>query len=124
MQAKGEIAIVGYACRVPGARDSDGLWQLMRSNQCAVSWITPDPRAGDDLRMEIALVREHLTVFRASLTGRAATSAPSFLRGSLRHCCAGQRVMALIKLQGIRLWLRRLPVVPRPPAPAQEGVQA
>jgi DUF1365 family protein len=83
-----------------------------------------DPRAGDDLRVEIALVREHLIVFRASLTGRAATSAPSFLLGSLRHCCAGQRVMTLIKLQGIRLWLRRLPVVPRPRAPVQEGVQA
>lgn len=42
MQTKGEIAVVGYACRVPGARDSDGLWQLLRNNQCAVSWITPD----------------------------------------------------------------------------------
>ena len=43
MQVKGEIAfIVGYACRVPGARDSDGLWQLLSSNRCAVSWITPD----------------------------------------------------------------------------------
>ena len=55
--------------------------------------------------------------------GSAATEAtPSFFAGSLRHPLAGQRVTALIRLQGIRLWLRRLPVVPRPPAPVQEGV--
>jgi DUF1365 family protein len=30
--------------------------------------------------------------------------------------------MALIKLQGVRLWLRRLPLVPRPEAPVQKGV--
>lgn len=42
MQARGEISIVGYGCRVPGARHSDALWQLLRNNHCAVSWITPD----------------------------------------------------------------------------------
>ena len=49
-----------------------------------------EPRLGDDLRVEIARLRDHHTVFR---------------------------------LQGIRRWLRRLPVAPRPPAPVQEGVQ-
>jgi uncharacterized protein len=82
-----------------------------------------DPRRTDDLRVEITLVRDHHTVFWASLTGRPDAAAPSFLVGALRHPGAGQRVMALIKLQGIRLWLRRLPVVPRPPAPVQGGVQ-
>ena len=42
MQSGSEIAIVGYACRVPGARHSDELWQLLRNNRCSVSWITPD----------------------------------------------------------------------------------
>ena len=42
MQSRSEIAIVGYACRVPGARHSDELWQLLRSNRCSVTWITPD----------------------------------------------------------------------------------
>jgi DUF1365 family protein len=83
-----------------------------------------DPRADGDLRVEITLSRDDLAVFRASLTGRADPAVPSFLRGALRHPFGGQRVMALIKLQGIRLWLRRLPVVPRPAAPVQEGVQA
>ncbi|MDP1961148.1 MAG: type I polyketide synthase, partial [Reyranella sp.] len=42
MQSRSEIAIVGYACRVPGARHSDELWQLLRNNRCSVTWITPD----------------------------------------------------------------------------------
>ena len=42
MQSKGEIAIVGYACRVPGAQHSAGLWQLLAHNRCAVTKITPD----------------------------------------------------------------------------------
>ena len=42
MQSRSEIAIVGYACRLPGARHSDEFWQLLRNNRCSVSWITPD----------------------------------------------------------------------------------
>ena len=42
MQSRGEIAIVGYACRVPGARHIAGLWELLRDNRCAVTQITPD----------------------------------------------------------------------------------
>lgn len=42
MASKGEIAIVGYACRVPGARHTAGLWQLLESNRCSVGRITPD----------------------------------------------------------------------------------
>jgi DUF1365 family protein len=83
-----------------------------------------DPRTTDDLQVEITLWRGDTNVFRASLAGRPDPSRPSFLGGSLRHPVAGQRVMALIKLQGIRLWLKRLPVVPRPAAPLQEGVQS
>ena len=49
-------------------------------------------------------------------------NAPSFLVGSLRHPAAGRRTTALIRWQGIRLWLKHLPVMPRPVAPAQERV--
>jgi phthiocerol/phenolphthiocerol synthesis type-I polyketide synthase C len=42
MASKSEIAIVGYACRVPGARHGEELWQLLRDNRCSVTWITPD----------------------------------------------------------------------------------
>jgi DUF1365 family protein len=50
--------------------------------------------------------------------------APSLLAGALRHPGTGRRVMALIRLQGLRLWLKHLPVVARPVAPVQEGVTA
>jgi DUF1365 family protein len=81
-----------------------------------------DPRASDELRVEITLWRETRAVFRATLMGIEDRGASSFLAGSLRHPLTSQRVTALIRLQGIRLWLRRLPLVPRPPAPVQEGV--
>ena len=80
------------------------------------------PAATEELRVEITLWRGTRAVFRATVAGIEDRRAPSFLAGSLRHPLAGQRVTALIRLQGIRLWLRRLPVVPRPPAPVQEGV--
>jgi DUF1365 family protein len=56
------------------------------------------------------------------MDGEADAAAPSFLAGALRHPATGRRVMALIRLQGIGLWLKHLPVIPRPVAPAQEGV--
>jgi uncharacterized protein len=86
-----------------------------------------DPAAAgddDDLRVAIALTRDGRVVFRASVEGRPDPAAPSFLAGALRHPAAGRRVMALIRLQGIRLWLKHLPVIPRPAAPVQEGVTA
>lgn len=42
MKSGREIAIIGYACRMPGARHNDELWHLLRNNRCSVSWITPD----------------------------------------------------------------------------------
>jgi uncharacterized protein len=83
-----------------------------------------DPMDGDDVRVAITLHRDRQAVFRATLDGRPDPAAPSFLAGALRHPGAGRRVMALIRLQGIRLWLKHLPVVPRPVAPVQEGVTA
>jgi DUF1365 family protein len=76
----------------------------------------------DDLRVAITLRRHGDVVFRASLEGTPEPNAPSFLVGSLRHPAAGRRTTALIRWQGIRLWLKHLPVMPRPVAPAQERV--
>ncbi len=81
-----------------------------------------DPTIQDELRVAITLTRGDHVVFRASVEGRPDAAAPSFLAGSLRHPAAGRRVMGLIRLQGVRLWLKHLPVVPRPVAPVQEGV--
>jgi DUF1365 family protein len=81
-----------------------------------------DPTAQDELRVAITLTRVEQVVFRASVDGRPDPAAPSFLAGSLRHPAAGRRVMGLIRLQGVRLWLKHLPVLPKPVAPVQEGV--
>jgi uncharacterized protein len=47
-------------------------------------------------------------------TARPATRR-TVLRAALRFPMMALRVSALIRLQGVKLWLRRLPVVPRPP---------
>jgi DUF1365 family protein len=84
---------------------------------------TVDEHGGDGaLDVAITLTRGGRVVFRASLAGRPDPADPSFLRGSLRHPLTGLRVTALIRLQGIRLWLKHLPLMPRPVAPVQEGV--
>ena len=42
MTSRDEVAIVGYAARVPGASNIDAFWSLLRDNRSTVSWITPD----------------------------------------------------------------------------------
>jgi len=83
-----------------------------------------DPTVADELQVAITLARDEHVVFRASVEGHPDPAAPSFLVGALRHPAAGRRVMGLIRLQGVRLWLKHLPVVPRPVAAVQEGVTA
>ncbi|CAN5148850.1 hypothetical protein BH09ACT12_BH09ACT12_15740 [soil metagenome] len=73
------------------------------------------PVPGDKLRIVVELTTDDQVRFTASLVGVRGTTtargaAPAALRGSL-----------LIRAHGIWLWLRRLPVLPRP-AHAQAGV--
>ena len=51
---------------------------------------------------------------------RCPPPARSVARTAARHAFMTQRVSLLIRWHGIRLWLRRLPVQPRPPAPRGE----
>lgn len=37
-----EVAVVGYAGRLPGGNCIDRLWSLLRQNKSAVTWVTPD----------------------------------------------------------------------------------
>ena len=62
-------------------------------------------------------------MFTASVHGdlRPATRG-RVVRAVLRDPFASQRVAALIRWHGIRLWLRRLPVVPRRPHQAPKGM--
>jgi DUF1365 family protein len=70
----------------------------------------PGPRLG----ITIALRREGATVFTATLRG---TARPATVRAvataTLRRPLMALRFSALIRVQGVRLWLRGLPVVPR-----------
>jgi DUF1365 family protein len=72
---------------------------------------------GDDLDVAITLRRgtdNHLA-FTATLQGqRAPRPVRSVVGAAPRHPLGGLRVIARIRLQGIRLWLRRVPIVPRP----------
>ena len=98
----------------------DGSYEMRFTDPLLRSGTEPT----DHLELEITLRRGPgaVPVFRATLDAERDPAWPSFLAGTLRHPFASHRVMALIKLQGIRLWLRRLPLVPRPAAPVQNGV--
>jgi uncharacterized protein len=63
----------------------------------------------------ITLTQHDVAVFTGSVHGelRPATRS-AVVRAWIRDPLASQRVSALIRWHGIRLWLRRLPVVPRP----------
>jgi uncharacterized protein len=93
----------------------DGAYEMTFTEPVLGSATEPAPT----LEVRIVLRRDvaEPAAFRAALDGRRDPARPSFLAGSLRHPFTSHRVMALIKLQGIRLWLRGLPVVPRPAVP-------
>ncbi|MDQ0444756.1 type I polyketide synthase [Methylobacterium persicinum] len=42
MTQRTDIAIVGRACRLPGAPSVEGLWQMLSEGRCAVSKLPPD----------------------------------------------------------------------------------
>jgi DUF1365 family protein len=70
---------------------------------------------GDRLTVRIALVRDGLPRFDATFTGavRPATRA-AVVRLVLRRPVMPQKVSILIRLHGIRLWLKGLAIAPRP----------
>ena len=67
------------------------------------------------LLITMALRRDGATPFTARLRGTARpATARSVLGAAVRYPMMSLRVSVLIRLQGGKLWLRRLPVVPRP----------
>jgi len=76
------------------------------------------------LALSVTLSRPDGNSFVASVhgTGRPAT-VRALLGAAARHPWSTAAVSALIRWQGIRLYLRGLPVIPRPPHPPQENVQ-
>jgi DUF1365 family protein len=62
-------------------------------------------------------------VFTASVHGDLEpASRARVVRAVLRHPLPSHKVSALIRWHGVRLWLRRLPVVPRPAHTAPKGM--
>ena len=63
----------------------------------------------------VRLVRNGQVVLDAALTGTPTpATGRTLLSTAARHLSMTHRVTALIRLHGLRLWMRRLPVVPRP----------
>jgi DUF1365 family protein len=68
----------------------------------------------------VALDRDGERIMTAVTRGTPEPATPrALLRLVRRHGLMTQRVTALIRAHGIRLWLRRLPVVPRPRHPEE-----
>lgn len=81
-------------------------------------------KPGPRLSVTIALRQGGSTPLTATLRGRRRPATPAALVGLLlRRPFTTHRVSALIRTHGIGLWLRRIPIVPRPQHKAQETVQ-
>jgi DUF1365 family protein len=77
---------------------------------------------GADLDVAITLRRgaDSHVAFSATLQGRRVPDpVHSVVGAALRHPFGGLRVIARIRLQGLRLWLRHVPIVPRPVGPQE-----
>ena len=82
------------------------------------------PAPGERLGVSIVLDREGHRPFVATMDGtRRPATLPNILMAALAVPAAPLLVSALIRVQGIKLWARRLPVVARPHHPSQEAVQ-
>ena len=75
------------------------------------------PLPGERLRVDLTYGRPGARPFVATVRGtRLPATRRNVVRAAVRHPLATRAVAARIRIQGIRLWLRRLPVVPRPAA--------
>jgi DUF1365 family protein len=86
----------------------------------------PEPGAnpGDRLALSVRLDRPDGHSFAASVRGRAGpATARALLAAVVRHPWSTAAVSLRIRWQGVRLYLRGLPVIPRPAHQSQEGVQ-
>lgn len=82
------------------------------------------PAPGERLAVSIVLEREGQRPFVATMDGRRQpATARNILAAAIRVPAAPLLVSALIRMQGIKLWARRLPVVARPHHTSQEAVQ-
>ena len=84
----------------------------------------PEPDPGGRLSLSVRLDRPDGESFAASVRGRPVpATARALLAAVVRYPWSTAVVSARIRWQGVRLYLRGLPVIPRPAHQSQEGVQ-
>ena len=89
------------------------------------TYLMRTPVPGENLSVSIALRQGGQTPFVATLTGRGRPiSTRSAVAALLRWPLLTLRTAALIRWQGIRLWLRKVPVQPRPATPPPTSAAA
>lgn len=103
-------ATIDKAMYVSPFNDTTGRYQLH----------VPPPEPTLDVR--ITLHRNGERPFVTRWSGKPATGYQDVLVATLRAPLAAHLVTARIHWQGVKLWLRRLPVVPRPHHDPQEAV--
>jgi DUF1365 family protein len=82
------------------------------------------PEPGATLALSVRLDRPDGHSFAASVRGRAVpATARALLAAVVRYPWSTAAVSVRIRWQGVRLYLRGLPVIPRPAHQSQEGVQ-
>lgn len=82
------------------------------------------PVPDEGLVLAVTLRQQGGPALTATVTGTRRPATPAALaRQLLRRPLVTHRTTALIRRHGIALWLRRLPVLPRPQHTPQEGVQ-
>ena len=75
------------------------------------------------VRVDVTLHREGRPLFDAQYAGTPEPATRwAVARAALRSPAMPQRVSALIRLHGLWLWVRRLPITPRPFHPSQDEV--
>jgi len=102
----------------------DGAYQMSLPEPEPPGAPHPQGLRREPLALSITLTRPNGPAFVASVhgTSRPAT-ARALLGAAVRHPWSTAAVSARIRWQGIRLHLRGLPVMPRPPRQPQEDVQ-
>ena len=74
------------------------------------------PLPGEDLRVDLTYGRPGAKPFVATVRGtRVPATRRAVVAAAVTHPLSTRLVSLRIRVQGIRLWLRRLPVVPRSP---------
>jgi DUF1365 family protein len=82
------------------------------------------PEPGQRLSLSVILDRPGGRSFAASVHGwRRPATASGLIRAAIRHPWSTVMIAVRIRWQGVKLYLRGLRIVPRPPHRPQEGVQ-